>query len=153
MVSRAVAVASLASWLSLMVVHGEPHPNAVDCAFRKLAVKVAARNLNGDSAKLAIVATGLNVSAYDEGAPMQSLAAAQARVRKILAEQQQQHHQSHPITINLMEGIFYESVVLGPEDSGCQQQQQQQEQSASSSSSSSSALPPTYSTESCKVTW
>ena len=90
----------------------------------------------------------------NEGAPMQSLAAAQARVRKILAEQQQQHHQSHPITINLMEGIFYESVVLGPEDSGCQQQQQQQEQSASSSSSSSSsALPPTYSTESCKVTW
>ena len=45
-----------------------PPPNAVDCAFRELAVRVAARNLQGDAAKLALVSAGLNASACPHGA-------------------------------------------------------------------------------------
>ena len=45
-----------------------PPPNAVDCAFRELAVRVASRNLQGDAAKLALVSAGLNASACPHGA-------------------------------------------------------------------------------------
>ena len=41
--------------------------NDVDCAFRKLGMEVASRNLGGDNTKLAAVANGLNVSQCPSG--------------------------------------------------------------------------------------
>ena len=132
-------------------------PNFVDCAFRKLAIRTASRNLYGDTAKLAIVAAGLNASDCPGGerwtalfqsrnstkpppyvakpgihlfvspagddanlgtditSPLQTLAAAQGRVRKLLREQLEQ-----AITVNLKSGIYFETIAFGPEDSGCQ---------------------------------
>ena len=132
-------------------------PNAVDCAFRKLAIRTASRNLHGDAAKLAIVAAGLNASdcpggqrwvtlfqarnatkppptiaetgihlfvspsgddanlGTDATSPLQTLAAAQNLVRGLLREKPEQ-----AVTVNLKSGMYFETLVLGPQDSGCQ---------------------------------
>ena len=53
-------------------------PNDVDCAFRKLSLRVAARNLGGHAAKLAAVAAGLNATDCPGGDDWASSAAAAA---------------------------------------------------------------------------
>ena len=52
---------------ALLLSAGAQPPNDVDCAFRELAVRVASRNLDGDAAKLALVAAGLNATACPGG--------------------------------------------------------------------------------------
>jgi len=51
-------------------------------------------------------------------APLQTLQAAKAYVRGLLARQRASQSQQ-PITVTLHEGTYYEPLVLGPEDSGC----------------------------------
>ena len=133
-------------------------PNDVDCAFRKLAVRMASRNLHGDAGKLAIVANGLNASDCPGGqrwaalfqakndtkssttikrsgiqlyvsssgddtnlgthitSSLKTLTAAQDRVRSLLREQRTEQ----AITINIKAGTYFEAMIFGPEDSGCQ---------------------------------
>ena len=141
-------------------------PNAVDCAFRELAVRVASRNLgDGNHAKLLVVARGLNASACPGGAgwasrharaparapapapapaptegaaqggadvyvsptgsdanpgtitaPLQTLRAAQLKVRGLLRAQG--GAAAGPVSVLLRAGTYHEGLVLGPEDSG-----------------------------------
>jgi len=128
-------------------------PTDVDCAFRHLAVRVAARDLLGDAAKVRVAAAGLRVANCTGGAgwaaaalaehehaapshssapppadasifvsptgsdsnagtlaaPLRTLAAAAARVRGST---------QRPISVVLRAGTYYESLVLGPADSG-----------------------------------
>lgn len=150
---------AVALFMVTLLVSGSPPID--DCAFRKLAVQMASRNLNGNPEKLKLVARGLNASdcpggdkwaselaehAVDGDANATSKARAplregdeevfvspsgndanpgtlQAPLRTLRAAQMWVRRRSVTAAgrrvVHLRGGTYYETLLLGPQDSGC----------------------------------
>eukprot|EP00039_Didymoeca_costata_P024933 m.11883 g.11883 ORF g.11883 m.11883 type:complete len:934 (-) comp4550_c0_seq1:83-2884(-) len=128
-------------------------PNEIDCAFRKLGMQVAARNLLNDESRLAYVAKGLSLTECNSSVkefisentkhhrdtalssessihlhvspigsdandgvlretPLKTLNAAKQMVRRLRGDKE------ISATVHLAPGTYYETLLLGPQDSG-----------------------------------